>query len=291
MFLRDPDTGARTIVATGRTRRLAAASGRCPLCRGGLEAPDPYVTPYAFANRWPALPAGHCLLVAYSGEHTADLAELSLPAVAAVVDVWADRSRALAETDGVEYALVFENRGRGAGATLDHPHSQIFGLPVVPDRVGLCAAGACGRCSPADRALVVEEGSSWSVSVPTAPRSAFSLRIAARRHTAALSDLTAAERRELADLVQRSVRRLDAVFDGPMPYHLWIEQGPPGGAVGHVTVFMAGLGVAKGTTRILGAAEVATGLHFVPEAPADVARRLRTARGADTMSDLKEKHA
>ena len=42
--------------------------------------------------------------------------------VPVVVDLWAERPRALLERPDVAYVLVFENRGREVGATIDHPH-------------------------------------------------------------------------------------------------------------------------------------------------------------------------
>ena len=35
----------------------------------------------------------------------------------------------------LRYILVFKNQGAAAGATLEHPHSQLIALPVVPDFV------------------------------------------------------------------------------------------------------------------------------------------------------------
>ena len=49
-----------------------------------------------------------------------------------VVDLWAERTEALLARPEIEYVLVFENRGREVGATIDHPHGQIYGYPFVP---------------------------------------------------------------------------------------------------------------------------------------------------------------
>ena len=33
------------------------------------------------------------------------------------------------------YVLIFKNHGEGAGASIEHPHSQLIALPIVPRRV------------------------------------------------------------------------------------------------------------------------------------------------------------
>ena len=40
-----------------------------------------------------------------------------------------------ARTTRLRYILVFKNHGEAAGATLEHTHSQLIALPVVPKRV------------------------------------------------------------------------------------------------------------------------------------------------------------
>ena len=48
--------------------------------------------------------------------------------------VWAYRERIvdLKRDTRFEYILVFKNHGVGAGATLEHEHSQLIALPIVP---------------------------------------------------------------------------------------------------------------------------------------------------------------
>jgi UDPglucose--hexose-1-phosphate uridylyltransferase len=49
---------------------------------------------------------------------------------------WAFRDRILdlRKDTRLRYIIVFKNHGAGAGATLEHTHSQIIALPVVPKR-------------------------------------------------------------------------------------------------------------------------------------------------------------
>lgn len=273
----DGVSGRTVVVSDRRGQRPNRADGECPLCPGGLESPQRPVAPYAFTNRWPALGPGRCELVAYSGDHQADLGTLSEVEIHAVVDLWASRTAALASMPEVERVLVFENRGAEAGATVTHPHSQVFAFPsgAVPvDPAAPVASGAgCPLCVPADAGRLVESAGGWTTQVPAAPLSPYAVRLSPDRHAGTLADLTAAERQALAWALRRAVVRMDNLFSLPMPYQLWIGQAP--GA--HLRVDIAGLRRSATALRVLGAAEMATGLFFSPIAPESAATALRAA--------------
>jgi UDPglucose--hexose-1-phosphate uridylyltransferase len=51
--------------------------------------------------------------------------------------LWAFRERILdlKQDRRFRYILIFKNHGAPAGATLEHSHSQLIALPIVPDYV------------------------------------------------------------------------------------------------------------------------------------------------------------
>ena len=115
-----------------------------------------------------------------------------------VVDVWAERTEALLARPEVEYVLVFENRGREVGATIDHPHGQIYGYPFVPPapaREGDASrAHGCGVCEEVARELesgarIVCEHDDWIAYVPFAAAYPYGMRFAPRAHIGALPAL------------------------------------------------------------------------------------------------------
>ncbi len=124
----------------------------------------------AFPNRWPAMPGGVCEVVLYSPDHDASLATLDHEQARAIVDLWAARSAALGARADIDYVLVFENRGAEVGATISHPHGQIYGFDLVPPRAlaeletGDALAGL-GPDAPGDR-LVATSGH-WRAWVPS----------------------------------------------------------------------------------------------------------------------------
>src|SRR5207248_1164569 len=143
----DPRSGAPVVITGTRQDRPNLPAGACPFCPGGLEAPAPY-TVRSFVNRWPPLPDGRAEILLYSPRHDASLCSLGVDGARAVVDLWADRTAALGTRDDVAYVLVFENRGAEVGATIPHPHGQLYVFDAVPPVAAReLAAGTCPVCA------------------------------------------------------------------------------------------------------------------------------------------------
>lgn len=288
-WVRDPWSLRAGYIAANRNGRPMTDDAGCAFCPSGREAPAPYATPYAFPNRWPPLPEGYAVVVVHDEDHSSDFATMSHDQVSRVVDIWARTTRELAALPDVGCVLVFENRGPEAGATVAHPHSQVFALPVLPAPAG---SAGCPGCAAGDPVLRVATQAGWEARVPEGPIAPYTLRLVPSRHVSALPDLDRDERRGLAAALRDAVRRLDALFATPMPYHLWIRQDvsrqdlsgqdtsrqdlsrPELARADHLCVEVAGLLRAPGRLRVLGAAEMATGLFFTPMAPEAAARDL-----------------
>ncbi len=251
-------------------------TSRCPFCPGGLEAPDQYDVRW-FVNRWPALPDDRCEVVLYSPEHDASLSSLDVSHVARLVDVWAERSEALGARDDVDYVLVFENRGASVGATISHPHGQIYAYDHVPERLGRRHDSS----TDASDERTVHLDSHWVSYVPYAPVFPTSVTIAPRSPRGRLSELTADERRSLAAVLIDTCRRLDALFDAPLPYMMWIDQMPfdsrsdDDGSDAVMAIEFVSPWRARDLPRYIAAAEIAAGEYFNPVVPEELAERLR----------------
>ena len=97
-------------------------------------------------------------------------------------------------------------------------------------------------------------------------------------HVADLPSLSSDERDELASALTELVRRLDALFDAPMPYMLWIHQRPFDGGEwpeARVHVHIAPLLRAPATQRFMAAGELGSGVLFNPVDPTTAAATLR----------------
>ena len=68
-------------------------------------------------------------------DHASTLASLPERAVEDVLWAYRDRMLDLKNDKRFRYILIFKNHGEAAGASLEHPHSQLIALPIVPRRV------------------------------------------------------------------------------------------------------------------------------------------------------------
>ena len=74
-------------------------------------------------------------VVVETSRHDARIDEMDTDEVCGVIAAWRTRYRALLERPEIRAAVVFKNFGRGAGASLTHPHSQIVGTPIFLPRL------------------------------------------------------------------------------------------------------------------------------------------------------------
>ena len=276
----DPLTGVRVQVADSRQTRPNRPSSGCPFCVGGTEAPEPYEV-RAFTNRWPSYPDDRCEVVLYSSDHDARLSSLPSEHVRQVVDLWAARTEALGSRDDLAYVLVFENNGEAVGATIAHPHGQIYAYDAVPP----VPASIFGRLAAGDALLedrpdlVVVERDGWRAWVPAAPIHPFGMRVAPLDRRTDLPSLDDADRDGFGSVLAEALRRLEGVFDPPMPFNFWIHQRPTDGGAwpnAWMHVEIVGPARAPGVLRYVAAAEQGSGEYVNPVAPEDAAEQLRS---------------
>src|SRR5205085_3805463 len=68
-------------------------------------------------------------------QHTKTLSTMSEPEIERVLWAYRERILDLKRDIRFRYILVFKNHGAAAGATLEHSHSQLIALPIVPEFV------------------------------------------------------------------------------------------------------------------------------------------------------------
>ncbi len=282
----DAHLGTVVHVVGGRQSRPNLPATSCPFCPGGLEAPDPFDVRW-FANRWPAMPGARCEVVLYTSEHDVTFAALGVDRARRVVDVWAERTAALGAVEGNDYVLVFENRGPEVGATISHPHGQIYAYDHVPKRpAARLAAGWAPDPRPGVR--TVASSGSWQAIVPHAPTYPVSLTLAPVRRVPDLPALDADERDDLAALLVDVLGRLDRLFARPLPYMMWFNQRPTDGGAwsdAWLDVEIVSPWRGAGLPRFIAAAEVACEEYFNPVVPESLAEWLRDlAPGAGTQA-------
>lgn len=274
----DSLTGAESVMVPTRQVRPNLPDSGCPFCPGGLETPRDYRT-LAIPNRWPAMPDDRCEVLLYTSVHNKAFWQLGTSQVLHVVDLWTDRSRVLGARPDVDYVLIFENRGRLSGTTIDHPHGQLYALAETPAEPLNELVNGYMPSPPPD--LIVSEDRNWQAWVPEAAKWPFELLIATNDGSQRLSD-AGMDRVGLANILVDCLARLDQVFDQPMPYMMWIHQRPftdEAFAPMPLHIHIAGMLRSAHTQRFMAAAEVGGGLYFNTVDPALAARKLSDLAG------------
>ena len=279
---RDPHLGTVVHVVGTRQARPNLPSTGCPFCPGGREAPEPYDVRW-FANRWPAMPGERCEVVLYTSEHDATFASLGVDGARKVIDLWAARTEALGSRPDVDHVLVFENRGAEVGATIAHPHGQIYAYDHIPERPQrLLDAKWAPDLHPGERLVVERDG--WLASGPFAATFPIALSVAPRLQVPDVVSLDSNERDALAGMLIDVFGRLDRLYDRPLPYMMWLNQRPTDGGdwpQAWFNIEIVSPWRSAGVPRFIAAAEVACAEFFNPVIPEVLAEQLRDLAPSD----------
>lgn len=318
----DPTVEEWVVMAAHRQARPADRGASCPLCpssgAAATEIPCGDYDVAVFENRYPALrggpaavdPAGaplraptggRCEVVVFGSEHHTSLARMPERRVRTVVETWADRTRVLGRLPDVEQVVCFENRGSEIGATLAHPHGQIYAYPFVPSRFERMLRAArnarsrgtgCVFCTVlegelAEGSRIVSRTPNWTAFVPYAARWPYEVHLYARRHVPDLAALTEPERGELAAVYRSLLRRFETVAEAPLPYMALWFQAPARGdrELGHLHAQVFSDRAAPSRPKRLAAGELGAGTFISEVDPERAAARLR---GADTRTSPTE---
>ena len=224
-----------------------------------------------------------CEVVLYTPEHDLPFWRLGLPGALKVIDLWAERTRALGARPDVDYVLIFENRGEMAGATVHHPHGQIYGYKDIPPAPLRELVNGFLTLPEPVAALDICAHRDWKAAVPDAAAWPYEILIASESGPGQICDPDL-DAEALATVLLDALARLDQLFDRAMPYMLWIHQMPFGKERFEqlpVHIHIAPLLRASQTQRFVGAAEVGGGLYFNPVSPMDAAQHLGDLPGWD----------
>lgn len=186
---------------------------------------------------------GTCRVVCFSPRHDLTLAEMDLPGLQSVVDVWVAQYQELGALPQIGHVQIFENRGAMMGASNPHPHGQIWATEHLPLNIAreqdaqAAYYAAQGRTLLSDYlALEIEDGARIVVSnddfvalVPFWAVWPFETLLISRRPVGALPDLSAAERAGLADILKQLTTRYDNLFNVSFPYSMGFHQRPTDG--------------------------------------------------------------
>jgi UDPglucose--hexose-1-phosphate uridylyltransferase len=295
-------------------------SGFCPFCYGNELKTPPEIQAYRSSgsakdtpgwtlrvvpNKFPALGIEGTLnrqgeglydkmngigaheVIIETPDHQLTLATMPVRSVEDVLWAYRDRVLDLKKDRRFKYILIFKNHGEAAGASLEHTHSQLIALPVVPKRVReevdnakeyynfkeRCIFCDIIRQELEDSVRVIAENQAFIALAPYAPRFPFELWLIPRVHQSAFEESQKHAFEQLAALLKDMLARLDKVLDSPA-YNYIIHTSPFPEASNDY--YHWHLEIMPKLTKVAGF-EWGTGFYINPTAPEESAKFLREA--------------
>ena len=248
-FIReDPLTDDRRIIASVRSRRPHVLKEvteeepiQCPFCRGNeaLTPRELFVVKEkegwlvrVIPNKFPAIPHMHDVVIDSPG-HEDDLD--TIEHLDRLLWTYKERLVYYYNREGVKYVAVFRNRGKNAGASIPHPHSQVLATPFYPrrflkekekyERENRDVLGDFLRRETEFQERVLSVSKNFVVLMSYAPTTPYEVWIAPKEKLSSFVFETRFE--ELAELIRDSVRLLKSYLGEGLSYNLTFQSAPP----------------------------------------------------------------
>jgi UDPglucose--hexose-1-phosphate uridylyltransferase len=296
--------------------------GFCPLCPGNERTTPPEVLVYgrghgqaanssgwqlrAVPNKYPALVIegeldkqgeglydrmngiGAHEVVVESPDHAARFSFLPQQQMLLTFRAFKERIADLSKDERFSYVMVFKNNGKAAGASLEHSHSQLVALPVMPRMLVSELEGSRQYYSYKDRCVfcdiirqevqqkvrLVCENSRFVTLTPFAPRTPFEMWVLPKKHNSSYIEQDEASLADLAGIFSETLRRLDACIPG-IPYNFVLHTQPLRSRP--LEHYHWHFEIVPKLTSIAGF-EWGTGFYINPMPPEDACRYLREAQ-------------
>ena len=188
---------------------------------------------------------GECRVICFSPRHDLTLAEMAIPDIRKVVDVWATQTKELGER--YRWVQVFENKGAAMGCSNPHPHGQIWASNFLPNEIAAEdreqknyreKKGSVLLLDYANRELttqkrVVVSNTHWVAVVPFWAVWPYEILLLPTRQVQRLPELTNEERASLANILQALLIRYDNLFETSFPYSMGWHAAPNEGNQPH----------------------------------------------------------
>lgn len=217
--------------------------------------------------------------------HVESLVDLPAKKIEDLLWAYRDRILDLRKDVRLRYILIFKNHGASAGATLEHSHSQLIAMPIVPtsvqDELNGCRnhfqhKERCIYCDIlrqdlADGDRVVAENPEFLCVTPFAPRFPFEMWILPKRHAAYFEESQKAQFEYLASMLSESLRRMNKALTRPS-YNFILHSSPQHEKTGEY--YHWHLEIVPKLTQVAGF-EWGTGFYINPVSPEEAAKFLR----------------
>ena len=184
---------------------------------------------------WITIPGhGYHEVIVDSPNHWDNPADFSKDHMELVLEVYKDRYVQYGSVSAVKYISIFKNKGKDAGASLNHTHSQIVALPIIPPTISreisaLSSASFCLYCNVIDREKIskrfILENDNWILIAPFYSIAPYETWILSKGHLSNLGNMGEEQLEDLAAILRETLKRTKALLGDPA-YNFMINQLP-----------------------------------------------------------------
>jgi UDPglucose--hexose-1-phosphate uridylyltransferase len=221
--------------------------------------------------------------------HQKGISDLTNEEVENVIAMLCRRAIDLVRDKRFKYIMIFKNHGPAAGASLEHPHTQIIALPMVPKSVLEEIHGAqryfeyrdrCVFCDilrqeASEKERIIIENKHFSCFCPFVSRFPFETWIVPKKHNALFCHMPREELPSLAAILREMIKRFKDLFGDPA-YNFIIHTAPLDGE--ETERYHWHIEFIPKLTRVAGF-EWGTGFYIVPTPPEMAAKYLKEGGG------------
>lgn len=218
--------------------------------------------------------------------HHKDVSDLLNEEVEKVISMSCRRALDLVKDRRFKYIMLFKNYGPAAGASLEHPHTQIIALPMVPKSVREELRGAQNyfgyheRCIFCDmirqeiqeKERIILENKYFLSFCPFVSRFPFEIWIIPKKHNGYFCHMPPEEMSHLASILKDTIFKVKNIFANPA-YNFIIHSSPIN-SEGSVEGYHWHIEFMPKLTRVAGF-EWGTGFYIVPTPPELAAHYLK----------------
>ena len=171
--------------------------------------------------------------------HHKDFDNLSIDSIVLILKTYRQRYLDLSKDKRIKYILIFKNYGIDGGASLEHPHSQLIGTPIIPQRIkeelkgakeyfdlnGRCIFCDCIKQEVKSKDRLIKETEKYVAISPFAARFPFETWILPKCHNSCYEETSDNDILSLARIMKEILSKIKKKLNNP-PYNFIIHTSP-----------------------------------------------------------------
>lgn len=272
-FRIDPISGEYTLIASERAERphdfnVFSKNERCPFCVGNEDLTPNTVIEYKdcdtdkswsvriIPNKYPFISEkkesdsdsnfyskidgyGVHDVVIDTPNHSQTIVSYSKFHMQKVFFALQNRQKDIEKDKNIKYVHIFKNQGEFAGASKNHSHWQIAGLPLITEsqlkmlngnKKYIEQKGVCGYCDIirheiAHRKRLICENEHFIAIAPYASKFAYEIWILPKNHCGSLLDFDSESIISISEIFQRVIKSLSKIFEN-INFNICFEGSP-----------------------------------------------------------------